>query len=126
MANAKILVVEDEGIVSIDIRNMLKNLGYTIAGVAFLGEEAVQKAESTQPDLVLMDIGLKGDIDGIEAAKTIRDRFHIPVVFLTGFADENTLTKAKEADPSGFIIKPIKEEELLATIKRALSSNSEK
>jgi len=126
MANAKILVVEDEGIVSIDIRNMLKNLGYTIAGVAFLGEEAVQKAESTQPDLVLMDIGLKGDISGIEAAKTIRDRFHIPVVFLTGFADENTLTKAKEADPSGFIIKPIKEEELLATIKRALSSNSEK
>jgi len=126
MANAKILVVEDEGIVSIDIRNMLKNLGYTIAGVAFLGEEAVQKAESTQPDLVLMDIGLKGDIDGIEAAKTIHDRFHIPVVFLTGFADENTLTKAKEADPSGFIIKPIKEEELLATIKRALSSNSEK
>lgn len=126
MANAKILVVEDEGIVSIDIRNMLKNLGYTIAGVAFLGEEAVQKAESTQPDLVLMDIGLKGEIDGIEAAKTIRDRFHIPVVFLTGFADENTLTKAKEADPSGFIIKPIKEEELLATIKKALSSNSEK
>jgi len=126
MANAKILVVEDEGIVSIDIRNMLKNLGYTIAGVAFLGEDAVQKAESTQPDLVLMDIGLKGDIDGIEAAKTIRDRFHIPVVFLTGFADENTLTKAKEADPSGFIIKPIKEEELLATIKQALSSNSEK
>lgn len=126
MANAKILVVEDEGIVSIDIRNMLKNLGYTIAGVAFLGEEAVQKAESTQPDLVLMDIGLKGEIDGIEAAKTIRDRFHIPVVFLTGFADENTLTKAKEADPSGFIIKPIKEEELTATIKKALSSNSEK
>lgn len=126
MANAKILVVEDEGIVSIDIRNMLKNLGYTIAGVAFLGEEAVQKAESTQPDLVLMDIGLKGDIGGIEAAKTIRDRFHIPVVFLTGFADENTLTKAKEADPSGFIIKPIKEEELLATIKQALSSNRKK
>lgn len=126
MANAKILVVEDEGIVSIDIRNMLKNLGYTIAGVAFLGEEAVQKADSTQPDLVLMDIGLKGDIDGIEAAKTIRDRFHIPVVFLTGFADENTLTKAKEADPSGFITKPIKEEELTATIKQALSSNSEK
>ena len=126
MANAKILVVEDEGIVSIDIRNMLKNLGYTIAGVAFLGEEAVQKAESTQPDLVLMDIGLKGEIDGIEAAKTIRDRFHIPVVFLTGFADENTLTKAKEADPSGFITKPIKEEELTATIKQALSSNSKK
>lgn len=126
MANAKILVVEDEGIVSIDIRNMLKKLGYTITGVAFLGEEAVQKTESTQPDLVLMDIGLKGEIDGIEAAKTIRDRFHIPVVFLTGFADENTLMKAKEADPSGFIIKPIKEEELLATIKQALSSNSKK
>jgi CheY-like chemotaxis protein len=117
---ANIMVVEDEGVVSIDIRNMLKNAGYGIAAVAFQGDEAVRKAEQSVPDLVLMDIGLKGDIDGIEAAKRIRDRFKIPVVFLTGFADEVTMSKAKEADPSGFIIKPINEEELKKTLEDIL------
>ena len=112
---ANIMVVEDEGVVSIDIRNMLKKAGYGIAAVAFQGNEAVEKAELSAPDLVLMDIGLKGEIDGIEAAKRIRDRFQIPVVFLTGFADEVTVAKAQEVDPSGFIIKPINEEELKKT-----------
>ncbi len=106
------MVVEDEGIVSIDIRNMLQKAGYSVAAVAFHGEEAVTKAEQSSPDLILMDIGLRGEIDGIEAAKRIRDRFKIPVVFLTGFADDVTVAKAKEVDPSGFIIKPINEEEL--------------
>jgi len=121
MAKASIMIVEDEGVVSIDIRNILRRSGYDIAAVAFLGEEAVKKAGETHPDLVLMDIGLKGEIDGIEAAKKIRERLQIPVVFLTGFADENTLAKAREADPSGFIIKPINEEELRKTIEEALS-----
>jgi DNA-binding NarL/FixJ family response regulator len=106
------MIVEDEGVVSIDIRNMLKKAGYNIAAVAFQGEEAVTKAEQSNPDLVLMDIGLKGEIDGIEAAKRIRDRFKIPVVFLTGFSDDATMAKAQEVNPSGFIIKPINEEEL--------------
>jgi len=121
MAKASIMIVEDEGVVSIDIRNILRRSGYDIAAVAFLGEEAVKKAEEAHPDLVLMDIGLRGEIDGIEAAKMIRKRCQIPVVFLTGFADENTLAKAREADPSGFIIKPIDEEELRKTIEEALS-----
>jgi DNA-binding NarL/FixJ family response regulator len=121
MAKTSIMIVEDEGVVSIDIRNILKRSGYDIAAVAFLGEEAVKKAEESHPDLVLMDIGLKGEIDGIEAAKRIRERHRIPIIFLTGFADENTLVKAREADPSGFIIKPINEEELRQTIKEALS-----
>ena len=110
------MVVEDEGVVSIDIRNILKNAGYSIAAVAFQGDEAVEKAEMAAPDLILMDIGLKGEIDGIEAAKRIRDRFQIPVVFLTGFADEVTMAKAREVNPSGFIIKPINEEELKKTL----------
>ena len=110
------MVVEDEGVVSIDIRNMLKKAGYSIAAVAFQGDEAIEKAELSAPDLVLMDIGLKGEIDGIEAAKRIRNRFQIPVVFLTGFADEVTLAKAQEVNPSGFIIKPINEEELKKTL----------
>ncbi len=121
---ASIMVVEDEGVVSIDIRNMLRKAGYDIAAVAFKGEEAVQKAATTKPDLVLMDIGLKGDLDGIEAAKKIRESLHIPVVFLTGFADENTMTKAKEVDPSGFIIKPINEEELRRIIEQTLTRNA--
>ena len=121
---ASIMVVEDEGVVSIDIRNMLKKAGYDVAAVAFQGEEAVQKAETSKPDLVLMDIGLKGEIDGIEAAREIRERFHIPVVFLTGFADENTMAKAKEVNPSGFIIKPINEEELKRILEQTLTESS--
>lgn len=120
ISKGNIMVVEDEGVVSIDIRNMLKKAGYNIAAVAFQGEEAVTKAEQSSPDLVLMDIGLKGEIDGIEAAKRIRDRLHIPVVFLTGFADEVTKAKAQEVNPSGFIIKPINEEELNQTLEDIL------
>jgi CheY-like chemotaxis protein len=120
ITKANIMVVEDEGVVSIDIRNMLKKAGYSIAAVAFQGDEAVEKAELSAPDLVLMDIGLKGEIDGIEAAKRIRDRFQIPVVFLTGFADEVTVAKAQEVNPSGFIIKPINEEELKKTLEDIL------
>ena len=120
---ANIMIVEDEGVVSIDIRNMLKKAGYGIAAVAFQGEEAVQKAEQSKPDLILMDIGLKGEIDGIEAAKRIRDHFQIPVVFLTGFADDVTLAKAKEVNPAGFIIKPINEEELNKTLDDILKKD---
>jgi CheY-like chemotaxis protein len=120
VAKANIMIVEDEGVVSIDIRNMLKKAGYNIAAVAFQGDEAVTKAEQSGPDLILMDIGLKGEIDGIEAAKRILDRLHIPVVFLTGFADEVTMAKAQEVNPSGFIIKPINEEELKKTLEDIL------
>ena len=123
MSNHKILVVEDEGIVSIDIRNILNRLGYTVPAVAFSGEEAVEKALETHPDLILMDIGLKGDIDGVEAANQIKNELDIPIVFLTGFADDNTLRRAGEASPDGYIIKPINEDELQETIDRILREN---
>ncbi len=119
-SKANIMVVEDEGVVSIDIQNMLKKAGYSIAAIAFQGDEAVKKVEQSAPDLVLMDIGLKGEIDGIEAAKRIRALFQIPVVFLTGFADEITMAKAQEVNPSGFILKPISEEELKKTLENIL------
>jgi len=117
------MVVEDEGVVSIDIQNMLRNAGYEIAAVAFRGEDAVKKAAESNPDLVLMDIGLKGELDGIEAARKIRDNLQIPVVFLTGFADDATMTRAQEINPSGFIIKPISEEELKNTLDEILKKN---
>lgn len=114
------MVVEDEGVVSIDIQNMLRSAGYTIAAVAFQGEDAVKKAELSHPDLVLMDIGLKGELDGIEAAKRIRENLQIPVVFLTGFGDDATIARARAVNPSGFIIKPINEEELRSTLESIL------
>lgn len=120
--NRKIMVVEDEGIVSIDIRNILTKLGYSVPAVAFSGEEAISKAIETQPDLILMDIGLKGKIDGIEAAQKIKDQLNTPIVFLTGFADDFTLKRAENVSPDGYIIKPIKEDELQDTIKKALEN----
>ena len=118
--NVRVMVVEDEGIVSIDIRNILKKLGYLVSAIAFSGEEAILKAEENPTDLILMDIGLKGKIDGIQAAKEIRRRNKIPIIFLSGFADDNTLKKALEADPVAYLLKPINEEELKETIQRII------
>ena len=120
MSPAKILVVEDEGIVSIDIRNILKQIGYSDTEAAFSAEEALEKIKECSPDLILMDIGLKGEIDGIEAAKIIKEKHNIPVAFLTGYADENTLGRAKSAEPVGYIIKPIDENELKKILVEAL------
>jgi CheY-like chemotaxis protein len=121
MGDAKIMVVEDEGIVSIDIRNILTKLGYSIACVAFSGEEAVDKIKNKcQPDLILMDIGLKGNLDGIDAAKQIKPLCSAPVIFLTGFADDHTLSRAKEAGPAGYLVKPINEDELLEILAKHL------
>jgi PAS domain S-box-containing protein/putative nucleotidyltransferase with HDIG domain len=116
----KVLVVEDESVVSKDIQESLKGLGYTVCGTASAGEEAIKKAEALQPDLVLMDIVLKGNIDGVEAAETIRSRFHIPVIYLTAYSDEHTLNRAKVTEPSGYILKPFDERELHTTIEVAL------
>jgi len=116
----RILVVEDESVVSKDIQESLKGLGYGVCGTASAGEEAIRKAESLQPDLVLMDIVLKGDIDGVEAAETIRSKFHIPVIYLTAYSDEYTLNRAKVTEPSGYILKPFDERELHTTIEVAM------
>src|SRR5665811_2230458 len=90
MKKAKILVVEDQNIVALNIRNKLKNLGYTVPGTASTGEEAIRKAELTNADLVLMDIMLKGDMDGIEAAREIKNRLGIPILYLTAYTDDET------------------------------------
>ena len=116
----RVLVVEDESVVSKDIQESLKGLGYAVCGTAFAGEEAIRKAEALQPDLVLMDIVLKGDIDGVEAAETIRSRFHVPVIYLTAYSDEHTLNRAKVTEPSGYILKPFDERELHTTIEVAM------
>ncbi len=120
MANARILVVEDEAIVAKDVQSRLEGLGYAVIGIAASGEQAVSKAMETQPDLVLMDIRLKGQMDGVEAAGQIRDRFNIPVVYVTAYADDDTLRRAKITQPFGYILKPFETRELHTTIEMAL------
>jgi len=120
MSKINILVVEDESIVSKDIQNSLRKLGYNIPAAVDTGEEAIVQAEQHKPDLVLMDIMLKGEISGIDAAEQIRNRFDIPVIYLTAYADESTLAKAKITEPYGYIIKPFKEIDLHTSIEMAL------
>jgi two-component system response regulator LytT len=120
MAKTSILVVEDESIVAKDIQNSLKKLGYSVPSVENSGEDAIDAAGQHRPDLILMDIMLKGDISGIEAADQIKKRYQIPVIFLTAYADESTLNKAKVTEPYGYIIKPFKEIDLHTSIEMAL------
>lgn len=120
MAKTSVLVVEDESIVAKDIQNSLKKLGYTVPSVENTGEDAIDAAGQHRPDLILMDIMLKGDISGIEAAEQIKNRYQIPVIFLTAYADESTLSKAKVTEPYGYIIKPFKEIDLHTSIEMAL------
>jgi PAS domain S-box-containing protein len=117
---AKILIVEDEIITALDIQKHLENMGYTIPSIVHSGKEAVDAAIETRPDLVLMDIRLKGRMDGVETAQRIRNRLDIPVIFLTAYADEQILQRAKVIKPAGYILKPFDERELSSTIEVAL------
>ena len=116
----RILIVEDDGIIARDIQQTLVRLGYAYPIVVSSGEEAVQRATEIPPDLVLMDIKLKGPMDGVEAAQQIRARFDIPVVYLTAYADDLTLRRAKVTAPFGYVLKPFEEDDLHSTIEMAL------
>ena len=120
MAEARILVVEDESIVSLQIRTMLRSMGYSVCGNASSGQEAIDKAGETRPDLVLMDVILKEAMDGIEAARQIRARFSIPVIFISGCADNETLQQARGVGQFAYLTKPFSERELAAAIKMTL------
>jgi diguanylate cyclase (GGDEF)-like protein len=120
MSQKKILIVEDESIIAEDISDSLISLGYRISGMVYSGEEAIEAAAKCRPDLVLMDVNLQGEIDGITAAAEIRDRFQIPVVYLTAYADENTLRRVNATKPFGYIVKPFEEKNLHTTIQLAL------
>jgi diguanylate cyclase (GGDEF)-like protein/PAS domain S-box-containing protein len=117
---ANLLVIEDERIVARDLKLALESLGYCVPAIADSGEMAIKKADELRPDLILMDIRLAGEIDGITAAQTILDRFDIPVIYLTAHSDEATLARAKFTHPLGYIIKPFEERELRAIIEMAL------
>ncbi|MFS0516061.1 response regulator [Nostoc sp. UIC 10607] len=123
MTNAKILVVEDEAIVAKDLQHRLIKFGYTVPAIASSGEEAINKAVEICPDIVLMDIKLKGSMDGIEAAQEIYKRLDIPVIYLTAYADEDTLERAKITEPFGYLLKPFKEKELQINIEITLTKH---
>ncbi|MBD2566951.1 hybrid sensor histidine kinase/response regulator [Anabaena lutea] len=123
MRQAKILVVEDEIIVARTIASQLHQLGYIVTGTASSGKAAIAKALETQPELVLMDIILKGEMDGITAAGDIREQCDIPVIFLTAYGDDHTLERAKITQPFGYVVKPFTIQDLRISIEIALSQH---
>lgn len=120
MVKERILVVEDEIVVAKNIQNRLESSGYAVPAVVSSGEEAVKKTAEIQPDLVLMDIKLEGNVDGVEAADQIRNRFNIPIIYLTAYGDDETLQRAKVTEPYGYILKPFEIRELHSNIEMAL------
>lgn len=119
-AGTRVMIVEDEAIVALHLRQELTKLGHTVAGMATTGEQALKLIEEVFPDIVLMDIHIQGEIDGIETAKRIPRYLHIPVVFLTAYSEDTTLKRAADTYPYGYLIKPFLDRELHATIKMAL------
>jgi len=123
-AKKTLLIVEDERIVAKDLQQTLQRLAYHVPVIASTGSEAVHSAKTIKPDLVLMDIQLRGNLDGIQTAAEIRNNFDVPVIYLTAFADEDTLKRAKITEPFGYIIKPFDEHEVHSTIEIALYKHS--
>jgi CheY-like chemotaxis protein len=121
LKNARILVVEDENIIALDIQNILEDLGFLIAGIVDTGEESVRLASSTLPDLVIMDIKLKGQMDGIQAAELIYKKLRIPIIYVTAYGDFGTIQKLGNSAAFGFISKPFEEEEIRKSIHTVLS-----
>lgn len=120
MEKARIMVVEDEAVISMEIQERLRKMGHAVCGTAVSGDSAIKTAAEKHPDLILMDVNLKGTVDGVDAAKQIRSNIDTPVIFLTAFADDRTVERAKLTEPFGYLIKPFSEKELYAAIEMAL------
>jgi two-component system, response regulator PdtaR len=103
---AKLLIVEDESIVALELESRLTDLGYSVCGIVASGEDAINLAIAEKPNIILMDINIKGPIDGVVTAEKIKEIIDIPIIFLTAFTDSNTLQRAKITEPYGYIVKP--------------------
>lgn len=119
--SAKILIVEDESLVALEIASVLKKEGYFITGTVASAEDAFREIERDVPDLVFMDINIDGSIDGVEASRRIQAIYDIPVVFLTAYSDKSTIDAAIETSPAGYLIKPFKRQELYAAVTLGIS-----
>ena len=122
MAKVRVLIIEKEFIISQDLQYRLKAMGYCVLNDIRFGEEAVEAVSRVHPDVVLIEIGLSGLMDGIVTGAEIGRRFNIPVIYLTGYDDETTIDQAKTPQPSGFILKPFNDDELRAGIETAIHS----
>lgn len=121
MKNSKILIVEDEALIGAELSDTLADLGYDVTGIVNSGEKALKSLKSKKPDLVLMDIKLKGEMDGIQVAETINEiKPRIPVVFLTAYLNDEFMNRAKITEPFGYLIKPVDSRELHSTIEISL------
>jgi PAS domain S-box-containing protein len=117
---ASVLVVEDESITALDMQSTLMALGYSVPGIAATGEQALILAERHRPDLILMDVNLRGGIDGIETTRQIRRRIDTAVIYVTAYADPDTVRRARQTDPYGYLLKPFDVRELHVVIEMAL------
>jgi len=120
VGKANILIVEDDFVIAKVLAESLQDLGYQVAGIVSTGEEAVERSAKVHPDLVLMDIRLKGEMDGIDAGEAISGDLHIPIVYLTAYSDERTVERAKITEPYGYLIKPFTDTELKTTLEMAI------
>jgi CheY-like chemotaxis protein len=120
MSKGTILIVEDDDIIAKVEDWRLKNLGYEVCGRAITGAEAMEMAAKHKPDVVLMDINIKGDIDGIETAKMIKKAYNIPVIYVTSHSDGQTLERARDTNPDGFVVKPFDDNDLRVAISLVL------
>ncbi|MDO5981096.1 LytR/AlgR family response regulator transcription factor [Flavivirga spongiicola] len=125
IGNKKVLIVEDEFSIALDIKTSLKKIGYNIVGIASNYKEAMRYAEEEMPDAVIMDINISGEKNGVEAAKDIYDKYKIPIVFLTAYGDDNTFKEALKSRPFGFLLKPFNIKELSFSIQIALQQRVE-
>lgn len=120
MAQAEVLLVEDEQITAMDLQEMVEEAGYRVRDLVDTAEAALEVLEDDPADLVIMDIRLPGEQDGIEATRQINERFRIPVVYLTALSDEETLERARDTEPAGFLVKPVTMADLNATLTMVL------
>jgi CheY-like chemotaxis protein len=124
MAAASILLVEDERLIAKDLERRLRRLGYQVAALAATGPEAIQQALTCRPDVVLMDIRLQGQMDGIEAAAFIRTHLNIPLIYMSAYVDDETLARASATQPAGYLRKPFSEHQLQAILEGVLSDGT--
>lgn len=122
MTKNKIAVVEDEGIVAMDISKCLSSLGYEVTFISDSGEKVLELVKESLPDLILMDVELKGQLNGLDTARLLREKYSIHIVFLTAFEDETTLNRIGELSPDGYLVKPFEDDQLENTLKRVLKN----
>jgi YesN/AraC family two-component response regulator len=126
LIDLKVMIVEDEFIIALDLKDIVKGYGYNVVAVATSGPDAVEKAMKYEPELVLMDIMLKGKIDGVEAADTIRKKYDIPIVFVSSFSDEESVIRAGKVSDYGYLVKPFDKDQIKEVIEAALKKHEEK